>query len=233
MTYDLKNEDDVKEYLKNLHTEYSFGCFSEKNPEVCHLLGEYYEAIKRDFKKSAEIHKNNCDNFDYGRSCTKYGRLSVIGEGCKKDAKTAFEYMRKGCELKDGAGCLYAGLLACSKDDVGRPDKKLLVNEGVAMMDKACSELNEPRACFYLSTIYLGGISGYFEKNLRKAYKLSLKCCENGNPYACANIAQMHARGEGVEKNKELADTFRKRAVELENEMKSNQGIQFQQGIDT
>lgn len=141
--------------------------------------------------------------------------------------------MKKGCELNDGSGCLYAGLLACSKDDVGIPDKKSLVNEGVAMLDKACSELNEPKACFYLSTIYLGGISGYFEKNLQKAYKLSLKCCENGNPYACANIAQMHARGEGVEKNKELADTFRKRAVELENDMKSNRGIQFQQGIGT
>lgn len=28
--YDLKNEDDVKEYLKNLLIEYNFGCFSEK-----------------------------------------------------------------------------------------------------------------------------------------------------------------------------------------------------------
>lgn len=33
MAYDLKSEEDVKQYLKNLGTEYRFGCFSEKNPE--------------------------------------------------------------------------------------------------------------------------------------------------------------------------------------------------------
>lgn len=33
MAYDLKNEEDVKEYLKNLHIEYQFGCYSEKKPE--------------------------------------------------------------------------------------------------------------------------------------------------------------------------------------------------------
>lgn len=33
MAYDFKNEDDVKDYIKNLGTEYRFGCFSEKNPE--------------------------------------------------------------------------------------------------------------------------------------------------------------------------------------------------------
>jgi len=30
MTYNLKEEKDVQEYLKNLHTEYQFGCHSEK-----------------------------------------------------------------------------------------------------------------------------------------------------------------------------------------------------------
>lgn len=33
MTYNLKNEEEVKEYVKNLGTEYRFGCFSEKKPE--------------------------------------------------------------------------------------------------------------------------------------------------------------------------------------------------------
>lgn len=33
MAYDLKNAEEVKEYLKNLHIEYRFGCQSEKNPE--------------------------------------------------------------------------------------------------------------------------------------------------------------------------------------------------------
>lgn len=33
MAYNLKKEEEVKEYLKNLHIEYQFGCYSEKNPE--------------------------------------------------------------------------------------------------------------------------------------------------------------------------------------------------------
>ena len=33
MAWDLKNEEEVKQYLDNLGTEYRFGCLSEKNPE--------------------------------------------------------------------------------------------------------------------------------------------------------------------------------------------------------
>lgn len=31
--FNLKNSEDVKEYLKNLHIEYKFGCYSEKKPD--------------------------------------------------------------------------------------------------------------------------------------------------------------------------------------------------------
>lgn len=31
--YDLKNSEEVQEYLKNLHIEYQFGCLNEKKPE--------------------------------------------------------------------------------------------------------------------------------------------------------------------------------------------------------
>jgi len=33
MSYDLKKEEDVKEYIKNLGIEYRFGCFSEKDAQ--------------------------------------------------------------------------------------------------------------------------------------------------------------------------------------------------------
>ena len=33
MDWDLKKEEDVKQYLDNLYTEYRFGCYSEKKPE--------------------------------------------------------------------------------------------------------------------------------------------------------------------------------------------------------
>ena len=55
----------VKEYLENLGVEYRFenkylptsakdyrfGCYHEKDPAACHLLGDYWEGIKKDFIK--------------------------------------------------------------------------------------------------------------------------------------------------------------------------------------
>lgn len=35
---DLKSPEEVKEYLKNLHIEYTFGCCSEKKPEGKHCI---------------------------------------------------------------------------------------------------------------------------------------------------------------------------------------------------
>jgi hypothetical protein len=28
-----------------------FGCYQERNPKACHLLGDYWEGIKKDFAK--------------------------------------------------------------------------------------------------------------------------------------------------------------------------------------
>lgn len=100
MAYDLKNEEDVKEYLKNLHIEYKFGCYSEKKPEgkwknkiylsitsrlndrfaVCHLLGDFHEAVKGEMENAAATYKANCDEYNYGKSCAKYGDFKAIGE---------------------------------------------------------------------------------------------------------------------------------------------------------
>ncbi|KAG7200739.1 hypothetical protein KM043_001288 [Ampulex compressa] len=232
MAYNLKDPEEVKEYLKNLHTEYKFGCYSEKNPEVCHLLGDFTEAIKKDFKKAAAIYKMNCDDYNYGRSCGKYGAFSVIGKGCQQDQAVAYKYMVKGCELNDPSACFHAGLMATnSKQEV--TDKATAVDTGMKMLKKSCDEYKHPKACFYLSGIYLGALPNQVAKDYKEAYRLSLMCCENGNPYACANISQMHARGEGAQKNEELANTFKKRAEELYDQLKNAQAtLKFQQGVD-
>ncbi|XP_076231238.1 uncharacterized protein LOC143177261 [Calliopsis andreniformis] len=228
--YNLKSPDDVKEYLKNLHIEYKFGCYSEKNPEACHLLGDYTEAIKQDFNEATKIYKNNCDERNYGRSCTKYGDYNVIGRGCEKDFMQAYKYMKRGCELNDGIGCHHAGAFAVSNEKL-EDDRSVQVADGIAMLRKGC-DANIEKACFHLSGIFLSGIEGHVEKNLKEAYKLSLKCCEFGNPYACANASLMHRNGDGVQKNEELAHVFKKRAETLMDEMKNyKRQLKFQQGF--
>ncbi|KAL0116794.1 hypothetical protein PUN28_010011 [Cardiocondyla obscurior] len=233
MSYNLKNEEDVKEYLKNLHIEYQFGCYSEKKPEVCHLLGDYYEAVNTDHEKAASLYKTTCDEYNYGRSCAKFGDFKTIGKGCKKDVLTGYKYMKKACELNDEYGCLHAGILATSKTNVGEKDRATQVHAGARYLKKACDMYNSEKACFFLAGIYLGGMEGIIEKNHKEAYKLSLKSCEHGNPYACANLSQMHARGEGAQKNPELAATFKKRAMDLYDELKNTKPeLKFHQGIN-
>lgn len=158
--------------------------------------------------------------------------LFHIGKGCKQDPQTAYKYMLKGCELNDKNSCLYAGMLGISKHDVGEKDRATQVQTSMKQLKKACDLFNLDTACFYLSGIYLAGFDGIVDKNYKEAYKLSLKSCELGNPYACANLSQMHKRGEGAQKNDELAQTFKKRAMTLYEELKKTQPeVKFQQGM--
>ncbi|XP_050491189.1 uncharacterized protein LOC126873898 [Bombus huntii] len=229
--YDFKKKEEVEEYLKNLYIEYQFGCLSEKKAEVCHLLGDYHESIKQNPKEALNLYKKNCDERGYGKSCTKYGDYRVMGTECEKDSKEAFKYMQKGCDKDDARGCLHAGALAISQEKL-EPVRGTQVLLGMKLLKKAC-DLNQEKACFFLSGIYLSGIEGYVEKNLKEAYKLSLKCCELNNPYACANLSIMHKRGDGVQQSAELAETFRTRANEILRDLKENKRpLKFHQGID-
>ncbi|XP_053598457.1 cytochrome c oxidase assembly factor 7 homolog isoform X1 [Microplitis demolitor] len=232
MGFNFKNEEDVRAYLKNIYTEYRFGCDSEKNANACHLLGDYMESISGDFEKAGEIYKSNCDERNWPRSCAKYGGYLGVGKGCEQNMNEAFKYLKRGCELGDGIGCVRAGILASSPKHKLMDSRADQVALGMSMLSKGCYEHNREEGCFYLSGIYLGGLKAEVEPNLTEAYKLSIKSCEAGNPYACANLSQMHARGEGAEKNESLAEAFRERSVVLHRELKKAQKqIEFGQGI--
>ncbi|KAK2588713.1 hypothetical protein KPH14_001603 [Odynerus spinipes] len=228
--YNLKDAEEVKEFLKNLHIEYKFGCYSEKNAEVCHLLADFNEAIKKDFPKAASLYKSNCDERNFPRSCSRYGDYLVVGKGCEKNFHEAYKYMQKACDLNSESGCLHGGVLAVTTLDL-EADVSVQIDKGLKMLNKACLEQKSEKACYYLAGVYLKGIKDHVEKNIKEAYKLSLKSCEYGNPYSCANVAQMHQRGEGVQKDIELAKIFRERADALERELKNAPTLQFQQGI--
>ncbi|KAK0073121.1 hypothetical protein PV325_010256 [Microctonus aethiopoides] len=234
MTFNFKNEEDVQAYLKNIYIEYKFGCEKEKNGNACHLLGDYMEGIKLDYKAAADIYKSNCDERNWPRSCAKFGGYKSVGRGCDPDMNTAYEYMKKGCNLGDAQGCTKAGIMAISPNTKYEDDRSTEISNGLNMLKKSCYEYEQEQGCFYLSTVYLGALKSEVEINLHEAYKLSLKSCEMGNPFACANVSQMHARGEGAQKNQSLADIFKQRATELHREMKEAQKqLEFGQGIKT
>lgn len=67
-------------------------------------------------------------------------------------------------------------------------------------------------------------------KDMKKAYEFALKGCDLGNMYSCANVSQMYMKGDGVEKNEKLADKYKKKALELQEQVNAPP-ITFQQGL--
>jgi hypothetical protein len=79
--FDLKNYDEAKTYLDNLFIEYSFQCNGEKLPDGCYRLANYLENIRNDFEQATCLHKKNCDETKYERSCFQYAKANINGRG--------------------------------------------------------------------------------------------------------------------------------------------------------
>ena len=249
MAYDLKKESDVKEYLDKLGIEYRFGCYSEKKPEVCHLLGDYLEGIKKDFEKASKVYKSTCDDYGYAKSCYKFGNYSFLGKGksgSKGDPRSAYSYYEKGCNLNDPDSCLHSGLLLVSRSMPKVIDRN--VPKGLEFLTKSC-DMNNATACFYLSGMHISGVQKQVDeelptkptkdgdyivlKDMKKAFDFAYKACELRNMYACANLSQMYARGDGTDKNDKEAEKYQKMAMEMQDEVKKpQQTLNFQQGLN-
>lgn len=113
------------------------------------------------------------------------------------------------------------------------------------MLEKSCAAQNG-MACYYLSGLYIAGAKNGnkvgeknnqqefdLPRNMEKAFKYALEGCKLGNMYSCANVSQMYAKGDGVEKNQELADQFKKKALEMQDEAtKHSDTLKFGLGLD-
>lgn len=118
--------------------------------------------------------------------------------------------------------------------------------------------MNNGNACFYLSGMHISGAEGpiatketeplisstetstkkkalanvndfIVQKDMEKAFSFTYKACELKNMYACANLSQMYARGEGTVKSPEKAEIYKKKAIDLQNEVKNSKPLAFQQ----
>lgn len=213
MTFDLQKEEDVKLYVENLAIEYRFSCYKEKKPDGCHLLGDFLEAIKKDFKKAAAVYKMNCEELNYGKSCYKYGGYLLIGKGCSQSFDEAYSYFAKGCNAGSAQACRGAGLLMTSKWE--RTD----YNKGLEYFDRGCKG-DDPPSCFRASALFLKGVEGSIKQDYHRAYRYTKRGCELGHIHACANLSQMYRRGEGVAKDEALANKYKQLVLEIEEQTK-------------
>lgn len=103
--------------------------------------------------------------------------------------------------------------------------------------------MNNATACFYLSGMHISGVQNSIDekpagkeefvvqKDMKKAFDFAYKACELKNMFACANLSQMYARGDGTDKSEESAAKFKKIALEMQDDLKNQQAtLGFQQG---
>jgi len=229
---DLKNPDEVKDYLDNLGTEYRFGCYGEKNPQACHLLADYMESVKKDFAKAFKVYKTNCVEYKYGHSCHKAAGYIYVGKGCQKDPDLAYQFFRKGCDLKYANSCLNAGILEASPITDKRYARTEPLDPKMAseLFKRAC-EGDIGEGCYRYASMFIKGVEGVIQKDMEEAFKFSLKACELGDLSGCVNTSMMFARGDGVEKNPEKAEQYGRLSQQMIAQMREDQAqLDFAQG---
>ena len=222
-TFDLKDEEQVKEYLRILGIEYRFQCYHQKLPDGCHRLADYLEAFMFEFKKARTVYQMNCVDNNFGHSCYKYGHYLMLGKGGEKDTKTAHEMYTKGCNLGHGPACYNVALMHQSGEvENGKKD----FVKAKDYLHLACDKKDIP-SCAMLSAYYLTGKAGV-PKDMKMAFKYAETSCKNEHIVACVNLSQMYKRGDGVEKDLDLATKCAKKAKELHQSHKEAEpGIKF------
>ncbi|XP_075472477.1 cytochrome c oxidase assembly factor 7 [Ascaphus truei] len=213
-TVDFQNEEEVKEYLDNLGTEYSYQCYREKLPDGCHRLAEYFEGIKKNFEAAAQVLKTNCDVNEHSESCYKLGAYYVTGKGgLAVDLRAAYNCFLKSCNKggkKSIDSCHNVGLLAHDgRMNEEKPDATVAID----YYTKAC-EGKFAASCFNLSALYIQGSPGV-SKDMSLALHYSEKACDLGHMWGCANASRMYKLGDGVSKSDAKAEALKNRAKDL------------------
>lgn len=79
------------------------------------MLGDFLEAIKKDYKKARKIYKTNCEERGFAKSCFKYGNYLALGKGEEKpDVAGSMRYFEQACEGNEYRACFQQGLLLIS-----------------------------------------------------------------------------------------------------------------------
>ena len=141
------------------------------------------------------------------------------------------EYFSKGCQLNDNEGCFYAGQLLAGSDPQYKDEVKTDINKALEYLEKGCqSDKNgtiSGECCFYAHSHYLFGKNGA-PKDLTKAFKLAVRGCNFDHMQACNNLSQMYGLGMGTPTNKQLAEKYKRKTVDMIEQIRNPKQIDFE-----
>src|SRR5260221_10413375 len=83
------------------------GC-SLSHGRACFMLATRLEdgtGAERDYKRSAEIYKQACDDLGEPDACDRLAKMYTEGRGVSQDTEAALAIHRKGCDLGRPAAC--------------------------------------------------------------------------------------------------------------------------------
>ena len=137
-----------------------------------------------------------------------YPLVFVVFISEHKDPEKAMSLLHEACEKNHAGACNNAGLVYQNGVTGSTIEKDM--SKAVQLFQKAC-DYGHKNGCFNLSAVYLTGKDG-IPKDMKKAHELSLKSCQMMHPWGCANLSRMYALGDGVEKNAQEAEKYKRLA---------------------
>uniref|UniRef100_H3A7C9 Cytochrome c oxidase assembly factor 7 n=1 Tax=Latimeria chalumnae TaxID=7897 RepID=H3A7C9_LATCH len=222
---DFQNEEEVKQFLNNIGIEYSYQCHKEKDPEDC------LKRVKLLFiQKSSDSHifliKTNSKKILYSGHYLNFFFPLLISGGIAQDLKAAYDCFLKSCAKggkKSIDACHNVGLLAHDGRALGNKPDPTVARD---YYTKACNG-SFAASCFNLSALYLQGAPG-IPKDMSQALKYSLRACDLGHIWGCANASRIYKLGDGTAKDDAKAEALKNRARALHTEQqKASQQLKF------
>ena len=67
--------------LKLQYTTNNISSFNFQHFTGCYRLGDFFGALKKDFKKAGVAYRLSCEEYNHGKGCQKLGALHMYGQG--------------------------------------------------------------------------------------------------------------------------------------------------------
>ena len=201
------------EYFDNLRKMLKEDCALHNRRTDCHSLAQFIQTVDKDFPEALNRYETLCHDREHGPSCFELGQMHLLGQGTSRSPSRAFALFSEACGRGAPEGCNNAGMLArAGADGVEKDGARAL-----KFFHKACDEQAFPNSCFMLNVMYLVGQCGV-KKDLPRAFHYAEKACNYGHAWGCVNASRMARIGDGVEKNPEKAEAYKRKAQELSEE---------------